>query len=290
MIADVGLRHPDETRKLKPWRRSGRNLAVSRPGIRIPTLPRAARRSGCEESPGRAGRRLPLTEAVGPSRRAGCVVCSCRWGYCFRAMRVRRGLGARLWGLAPVVLMPAAAFAVHQLRYYLAYGSAAGAELQRTGHSYLHSVVPWIVGLVALAVGGFLWSLGRAMAGQRSLPRFTVSFLGLWAACAVSLVAIFATQEFLGGSVRDRASGWDWRGFLALVAGGRFPPQLVLVLCWRRCFTAPGGCSMRSRSAMRVRGGRRWFASRRCPDLRRFWLRGWRRWPRVGRAAVLPGS
>ena len=114
-------------------------------------------------------------------------------------MHVRRGLGARLWRLAPVVLMPAAAFAVHQLRYYLAYGSAAGAELQRTGHSYLHSVVPWIVGLVALAVGGFLWSLGRAMAGQRSLPRFTVSFLGLWAACAVSLVAIFATQEFLEG-------------------------------------------------------------------------------------------
>ena len=127
------------------------------------------------------------------------VVCSCCWGYCFGAMHVRRGLGARLWGLAPVVLVPAAAFAVHQLRYYLAYGSAAGVELQRTGHSYLHSVVPWIVGLVALAVGGFLWSLGRAMAGQRSFARFTVSFLGLWAVCAGSLVAIFATQEFLEG-------------------------------------------------------------------------------------------
>ncbi len=114
-------------------------------------------------------------------------------------MRVRRGLTARVRGLGPVVLVPAAAFAVHQLRYYLAYGSAAGAELQRTGHSYLHSVVPWMVMLVALAVGGFLWSLGRAMAGQRSLPRLTVSFLGLWAVCAAALVAIFATQEFLEG-------------------------------------------------------------------------------------------
>jgi len=62
-------------------------------------------------------------------------------GYGVAAMSVRGGRGARLRGVGPVVLMPAAAFAVHQLRYYLAYGSAAGAELQRTGHSYLHSVV-----------------------------------------------------------------------------------------------------------------------------------------------------
>jgi hypothetical protein len=114
-------------------------------------------------------------------------------------MSVRGGRGARVRGLGPVVLMPAAAFAVHQLRYYLAYGSAAAAQLQRTGHSYLHSVVPWIVLLVALTVGGFLWALGRAMAGQTSLSRYTLSFLGLWAACAAALVAIFASQEFLEG-------------------------------------------------------------------------------------------
>ncbi len=95
--------------------------------------------------------------------------------------------------------MPAAAFAVHQLRYYLAYGSAAGAMLQRTGHSYLHSVVPWIVLLVALAIGGFLGALGRAVAGQRSPRRYATSLLGLWLACAACLIAIFATQEFLEG-------------------------------------------------------------------------------------------
>ena len=120
-------------------------------------------------------------------------------GYGFAGMSGRGGRGARIWGLAPVFLMPAAALAVHQLRYYLAYGSAAGAVLQRTGHSYLHSVVPWIVMLVALAIGGFLWALGRAMVGQTSLGRFTVSFVGLWLACSACLVAIFATQEFLEG-------------------------------------------------------------------------------------------
>ncbi len=98
-----------------------------------------------------------------------------------------------------MALMPAAAFAVHQLRYDLAYGSAAGAVLARTGHSYLHSLVPWIVLLAALAIGGFLGALGRAVAGQRSRPRFTLSLVGLWLTCSACLVVIFAAQECLEG-------------------------------------------------------------------------------------------
>jgi hypothetical protein len=102
-------------------------------------------------------------------------------------------------GVARVALLPPAAFAVHQLRYLLAFGGGAGVELQRTGHSYLHSLVPWIVLLVGVAAGVFLVALGRACAGQRSLPRFAVSFAGLWLACSVCLVAIFGCQEFLEG-------------------------------------------------------------------------------------------
>ena len=145
--------------------------------------------------------RVPAQRIVASSPRPleGAVAVPDGERYGFAAMSLRGGRGARLRGLGPVVLMPAAAFAVHQLRYYLAYGSAAGAVLQRTGHSYLHSVVPWIVMLVALAVGGFLWRLGRAMSGQRSVPRYTASLLGLWVVCSVCLVAIFATQEFLEG-------------------------------------------------------------------------------------------
>jgi hypothetical protein len=102
-------------------------------------------------------------------------------------------------GAAQVALLPPAAFAVHQLRYVLAYGASAGVELQRTGHSYLHSMVPWLVLALALAVGGFLRALGRAFSGQTSAPRFTVSFAGLWLACSASLVAIYVCQEFLEG-------------------------------------------------------------------------------------------
>ena len=39
----------------------------------------------------------------------------------------------RLLGLVPVALLPPAAFAVHQLRYFLAYGSAAGHRAPATG-------------------------------------------------------------------------------------------------------------------------------------------------------------
>jgi hypothetical protein len=114
-------------------------------------------------------------------------------------MMSRSGQRSVLRGIGQIALFPPAAMAVHELRYLLAYGGAAGAELQRTGHSYLHSVVPWIVVVVALVAGGFLRALGRAFSGQMSVPRYAMSFAGMWLACAVSLVAIFACQEFLEG-------------------------------------------------------------------------------------------
>jgi hypothetical protein len=121
----------------------------------------------------------------------------------------RRSLRARIAAVAPIALLPPAAFAVHQLRYMLAFGGHAGIELQRTGHSYLHSVVPWLVLLVALAVGSFLRALGSAFAGQTSLPRYTMSLVGLWFACSAALVAIFAVQEFLEGLFAvGHPAGW----------------------------------------------------------------------------------
>jgi len=100
---------------------------------------------------------------------------------------------------ARVALVPVAAFAVHQLRYLLTYGSDAGAQLTSTGHSYLHSVVPWIMLLVGISVGAFLWSLGQAASGRRSRSGRRLSLLGLWLACAACLLAVYCTQEFLEG-------------------------------------------------------------------------------------------
>lgn len=112
-------------------------------------------------------------------------------------MRLERGVLIRR--LAPAALMPAGAFAVHQLRYWLAFGNRAGLVLVAQGHSYLHSLVPWIVLLLGLACGAFLLALGRALGGSVSLPRYTMSFFGLWLTCAACLVAVYVTQELLEG-------------------------------------------------------------------------------------------
>lgn len=112
-------------------------------------------------------------------------------------MRLQGGVVIRR--LAPAALVPAGAFAVHQLRYWLAYGSHATAVLQRQGHTYLHSLVPWIVLLLGVGLGAFLLALGRAFGGRTSLPRYTLSFAMLWLLCAGSLLAVYACQEFLEG-------------------------------------------------------------------------------------------
>ncbi len=91
----------------------------------------------------------------------------------------------------------------------LAYGGGASAELAKSGHSYLHSLVPWIVLVAGVAAGGFLWALGRAMAGQRSAPRYTLSLAALWLLCTLSLVAIYIGQEYLEGLfATGHAAGW----------------------------------------------------------------------------------
>ena len=42
-------------------------------------------------------------------------------------------------------------------------------------------------------------ALGRALAGNRSATRYTLSLLALWIVCAACLIAIYVTQEFLEG-------------------------------------------------------------------------------------------
>jgi len=108
-----------------------------------------------------------------------------------------------------VALLPLAAFAVHQFRYEIAYGPDAGIVLRETGHSYLHSVVPWLVALVGIAAGTFLARVGRAFK-TRTTPRdFSLSFAALWALCACALVAIFVCQETLEGIfAAGHPGGW----------------------------------------------------------------------------------
>jgi hypothetical protein len=144
-------------------------------------------------------------------------------------MAVRADRTAVLRGVARAAVLPAAAFAVHQLRYLLAFGGTSGVELQRQGHAYLHSLVPWIVLLLALALGGFLSALGRAMSGQTSLSRFSFSFLGLWLTCSLSLLVIYATQELLEG-VLAVGHPWGLAGVLGYGGWWSIPASLCIGL------------------------------------------------------------
>lgn len=91
--------------------------------------------------------------------------------------------------------MPAAAFAVHQLRYALAYGPNAKAELAAQGHTYLHSLVPWLVITLAVGLAAFIRRTARALRTGETGTFTRRSTAILWAATAAGLVAIYAVQE-----------------------------------------------------------------------------------------------
>jgi hypothetical protein len=96
------------------------------------------------------------------------------------------------------MLLPAAAFGVHQLRYELAYGSRAGYELSAQGHGYLDSLAPWVSVLVAFGAGSFLVHVTRTVSGSDTAgPRR--GFGRLWLLSSVALVSVYAVQEWLEG-------------------------------------------------------------------------------------------
>jgi hypothetical protein len=97
------------------------------------------------------------------------------------------------------MLLPAAAFAVHQLRYELAYGDRSGQALTAQGHGYLNSLAPWVVLLLALGLGSFLARVARVAGGRRdSAPRR--DFARLWLLAWAGLLATYALQEWLEGT------------------------------------------------------------------------------------------
>jgi hypothetical protein len=98
---------------------------------------------------------------------------------------------------AGLLAMPAAAFAVHQLRYALAYGTHAKAELAATGHTYLHSLVPWLVVTLAVGLSTFIRRAAHALRTGETGTFTRRSWVTLWAATAGGLFAIYAVQESL---------------------------------------------------------------------------------------------
>ncbi|HEY0416165.1 MAG TPA: hypothetical protein VGC78_07240 [Gaiellaceae bacterium] len=96
-----------------------------------------------------------------------------------------------------VFVVPAAAIAVHQLRYWLAYGPRANAELAAQGHSYLHSLLPWAIFALAAGGGLFLRRIALAAGTGRPAPGRRRPAAFLWIGTWGTLVALYVVQETL---------------------------------------------------------------------------------------------
>jgi hypothetical protein len=120
--------------------------------------------------------------------------------------RMRVYAGRRLEHIEPrlrgAALFPAAVYAVHQLRYELAFGGRAGHELAAQGHGYLDALVLPIVLVAAMAVGAFAGHLQLVRASRpaaRPGAPESSPLLRAWLPIAFALVAVYAGQESLEG-------------------------------------------------------------------------------------------
>jgi hypothetical protein len=131
--------------------------------------------------------------------------------------------------LRGAALMPAAALAVHQLRYKLAFGAGSSDALAAQGHAYLGQLVPWIMLLAALSLGATLGRLAQRWASGAGARRGRLGLVGVWLTVTLALLAIYAGQELLEGMFASGhlaglaavfgAGGW-WAVPAALLVGG----------------------------------------------------------------------
>jgi len=138
-----------------------------------------------------------------------------------------------------VALFPLGAFAVHQLRYELAFGSDASRELADQGHAYLHELTPWIVLAVALGLGGLIARLARAWRNGEADRGDGRCVVMLWALASAGLFSIYVGQELLEG----------------LLASGH-PPGLTGVLADGGLWALPSSIAVGGLLVLTVAGGR----------------------------------
>jgi hypothetical protein len=141
--------------------------------------------------------------------------------------------------LLGVALFPLGAFAVHQLRYELAFGSHASSRLSAQGHAYQHELTPWIVLVAALGLGQLSTRIARAWSSGESDRGRGRSLLALWALASAGLFSIYVGQELLEG----------------IFAAGH-PQGLAGVLGSGGLWALPAAACVGGALALVVRGGR----------------------------------
>jgi hypothetical protein len=98
--------------------------------------------------------------------------------------------------LRSVALLLAGAYALHSLRYLVAFGEGAGHALRGQGHAYLDVAPAALTLLLAAALGELLARIARG-GGTTSEPE--TSLRRLWAVSVAALMGIFVAQELAEG-------------------------------------------------------------------------------------------
>jgi hypothetical protein len=167
--------------------------------------------------------------------------------------RRRRRLGTALF--------PVGAFAVHQLRYALAFGGDASRELADQGHAYLHELTPWIVLALAFGVGGLVARVARAWQSGESERGSGQRLVVLWALAAAGLFSIYVGQELLEGLL---ATGHP-QGLAGILGdGGLWALPAAIAVGGLLALLVRGGLALMERVA-RLRRERRPIAPARRP-------------------------
>jgi hypothetical protein len=113
------------------------------------------------------------------------------------------------------------ALSLHQLAYFVGHRGDAGEVLEEHGHAYLATLTP-VLALAALAASFAAILMGAGVEHRRR--SHTVCFELRAAAFAITLLAIFGTQELVEGWL----SAGHPEGAAALLAGGWMALPLAL--------------------------------------------------------------
>jgi hypothetical protein len=157
-----------------------------------------------------------------------------------------RSLRGRFGGRTGLLLIPAAALVVHQLRYTLTYGSKANAELTAQGHSYLHSLAPWAVLVLAIGLSAFVRRLAQVLRTGSAGTFSRQSAAGLWALTTAGLVLVYTVQEsleelFASGHPTGLAGVFGHGGWWALPTAGAVSVLVVALLRLGRSILVAAG-------------------------------------------------
>lgn len=124
------------------------------------------------------------------------------------------------------VLLAFGAYAVHELRYVIAFGRASDTVVAGHVHSYMGAVVPIMGLLLAVGLGSWVAALARAnRRGRGEAERHRLP--AAWLAASGSLLTVFTVQESVEGLL---APGHP-TGIVAILGGGGWTAvPLALVL------------------------------------------------------------